>query len=244
MLKGNKIYIIALIENVPPMEIIFSESTLDQVLKIVQIVFYIVGIIAVILTYWTAKSGLLNTVNTEYQKKVMDRLKELSDELASEFDPDSPNYWLKTDPITEVVNLVNQRFLENQEMILKTGIFPPGVPVGKDFQRLSRLITNIKTDPFIPSRIRNLVVDSLGKRADAIMEIYISEISEYINKLAKGKNIKNPDKNLGLVHNKIVDRLEKNGFGLVQVEKDVDNIRLAIQDYFISYDPLPKRKNK
>ena len=54
----------------------FPQFTLDDVLKIVQITFYIFGVIIAILTYSKCKkSCLLNTVNTEYKKRVMDRLK-------------------------------------------------------------------------------------------------------------------------------------------------------------------------
>jgi hypothetical protein len=41
----------------------FTQDTLGDTLKIVQIVFYVIGTILAILTYRAAKRGLLNTVN-------------------------------------------------------------------------------------------------------------------------------------------------------------------------------------
>ncbi len=45
--------------------------TLDDGLKVTQIAFYVAAGVVAILTYLKAKRGLLNTVNTEYQKKVV-----------------------------------------------------------------------------------------------------------------------------------------------------------------------------
>lgn len=61
-------------------------------LKIVHIVFYAVATIVAVLTYRAAKRGMLNTVSTEYQKRVMDRLQKLSEDLYSEFDPATPTH--------------------------------------------------------------------------------------------------------------------------------------------------------
>lgn len=43
-----------------------AESTsLDSLLKVTQMLFYLVGATVAVLTYRSAKRGLLNTVNTE-----------------------------------------------------------------------------------------------------------------------------------------------------------------------------------
>ncbi len=67
--------------------------TLDDGLKVTQIAFYVAAGVVAILTYLKAKRGLLNTVNTEYQKKVIERLGSIADELLEEFDPASERYW-------------------------------------------------------------------------------------------------------------------------------------------------------
>jgi len=44
---------------------------IDQILKVTQILFFGIAGTVAILTYRKAKDGLLNTVNTEYQKKAI-----------------------------------------------------------------------------------------------------------------------------------------------------------------------------
>ena len=63
---------------------------LQEVLTSVQILFYLVTGTVVILTYNNARKSLLNPVHTAYQKLVINKLKELSEELYSEFEPESP----------------------------------------------------------------------------------------------------------------------------------------------------------
>ena len=132
---------------------------LDDALKIC---FYVVAGVIAVLTYRAAKRGLLNTVNTEYQKHVIDRLKELSAELASEFDPESENYWARDSQVQKVTEKLNSRYLESKEKILEIGKFiPPGVPIADDEQRLSVLSHRTKSDPFIPKNIREEISDLL-----------------------------------------------------------------------------------
>ena len=56
-------------------------------------VFYIIAGIVAVLTYRAAVKGWLTPTNTEYQKRVIDRLAKLSEGLFAEFDPTSENYW-------------------------------------------------------------------------------------------------------------------------------------------------------
>ena len=59
---------------------------MDIAVKIFQSLFYIIASTVAIMTYLKAKDGLLNSVNTEYQKKVMEKLTQLSEEIIDEFD--------------------------------------------------------------------------------------------------------------------------------------------------------------
>src|SRR5215208_7393949 len=91
---------------------------LQEVLTSVQILFFLVTGAVVILTYINARKSLLNPVHTEHQKLVINKLKELSEELYSEFDPESPNYWSdglreNREPIDET----NRQFREMQRGI-------------------------------------------------------------------------------------------------------------------------------
>src|ERR1700734_2310453 len=89
-----------------------------DLLKIVQIGFYLIGAIVAILTYRAARRGLLNTVNTEYQKRVMDRLQKLSEDLYGEFDSSSETHWAKMRPVHDGIEDINDVFERNREEIL------------------------------------------------------------------------------------------------------------------------------
>ncbi|GAB1768781.1 hypothetical protein [Priestia megaterium] len=66
---------------------VIKSLSLKETALFVQMGFYIVGSIIAIKTFISAKRGLLNTVHTEYQKRIMDHLERLSEALYSEFDP-------------------------------------------------------------------------------------------------------------------------------------------------------------
>ena len=91
---------------------------MDTLLKVVQIGFYITAASIGILTYLKAKNGLLNTVNTEYQKKVIDRLAELSTELLDEFDSSSDNYWLRENSVKEILDRIHEEIMPHKNEII------------------------------------------------------------------------------------------------------------------------------
>jgi len=206
-----------------------------DVLKITQIVFYMIGTIVAILTYHAARRGLLNTVNTEYQKRVMDRLQKLSEDLYSEFDPSSPAYWGKTYFIGEAVNDINAQFAANRELILEEGDFPLGIPVGDDEARLRQLLNPLRSDPFIPENIRDAVVDLLSTRLDVLFETRVQALEEYATSLARGK--REPVSEGGGLHNQILKQQRLRGCGIEEIEEDIHEIRALIQDYFDSFNP-------
>src|SRR5437868_1216623 len=106
-----------------------TPDALEKTLTIVQIAFYVIGAILGILTYRAAKRGLLNTVNTEYQKRVMDRLPQLSADLYSEVDPSSPTHWSTANPVRDAIGHINEVFQNNKTDILNKGKFYYGIPV-------------------------------------------------------------------------------------------------------------------
>ncbi len=135
-----------------------------DILKIVQIGFYTIAAFVAILTYRAARRGLLNTAYTEYQKRVMDRLQKLSEDLYSEFDPSSETYWPKVRAVHEAIEDINDVFERNRDEILAERKYYYGAPVTKDVERLRRLLDPVISDPFIPDGIRSAVVDLMDNR--------------------------------------------------------------------------------
>jgi hypothetical protein len=209
-----------------------------DVLKIVQIGFYAIAAMVTILTYRAARRGLLNTVNTEYQKRVIDRLQKLSEDLYSEFDPSSETYWPMMRAVHEAVEEINGVFERNQDQILAERKYFYGIPVTKDVQRLRRLLDPAVSDPFIPDEIRSAVVDLLENRIQVLGSLYSDEFEKYSNDLAKGKHEPFTDlDDVNKIHSKIVEQQRLRGCGIAQIEGEVHEIRALIQDYFDSFNP-------
>jgi hypothetical protein len=209
-----------------------------DILKIVQIGFYIIAAIVAILTYRAARRGLLNTVNTEYQKRVMDRLQKLSEDLYSEFDPSSETYWPKMRAVHEAIEEINAVFERNRDEILAERKYYYGIPVTKDVERLRRLLGPVNSDPFIPDGIRSAVVDLLDSRIQVLGSLYFDEFEKYSNNLAKGKHEPFTElDDVNKIHNRIVEQQKLRGCGIAQIDEEVQEIRARIQDYFDSFNP-------
>lgn len=206
-----------------------------EILTIVQIGFYTVGATVAILTYRAAKRGLLNSVNTEYQKRVIDRLQRLSEDLYSEFDPKSPDYWATVNYVEAAIKDINEAFAEHRAAILEDGEFPFGMRVGKDEERLSRLLDPIRSDPFIPENIRSAVVVFLDSRLSVLIETRFDVLGKYCQDLAKEK--RQPASEYSGIHNQILEEQRLRGCGISEIEEDVHGIRALIQDYFDSFNP-------
>jgi hypothetical protein len=215
-----------------------SVADIDTKLKVIQIAFYVVGATVAVLTYLSAKRGLLNTVNTEYQKRVMDRLKELAEELGSEFYMDSPNYWASQDSVKQVVDQLHERFKANRDKILETREFSSGIPVSSDYRRLYILVEKVKSDPFIPKKVRDIVVDLLETRASVLLEAHMAILEQYTHDLANGKYLHSLDTNCHWLHNKIFDYCRDRGCAIGQIQEETHKVRLAIQEYMESFNPL------
>lgn len=211
---------------------------LDVVSKLAQIVFYAGGLVLGALTYRRAKSTILNTVNTEYHKKVIERVSALSDELYREFDSFSDDAWHKHNDTKVVIERLHEGILENKAEILARGELEGGIPVSPLQLRLSNLMRKYKSDPFLPTPIRNKVVALHQKRFEATFDAYMHVLEEYQSKLAQGKYWDTLDTNYGWLHNQINDRLYSSGMGISQVEEAVHDIRLEIQRYFDKFYPV------
>lgn len=91
--------------------------TIDIAQKLSQIGFYTVAIVLTILTYLNARKGLLNPINIEYHKHVIERLKEISAELLSEYDEFSDNYWARNKATIDALDRIREDFRDNRTNI-------------------------------------------------------------------------------------------------------------------------------
>ncbi|MCY9024084.1 hypothetical protein MOF32_14155 [Priestia megaterium] len=217
--------------------------SLKDYAALVQIGFYIVGATLAILTYRSAKRGLLNTVNTEYQKRVIDHLHELSETLYADmkYEPEGESY--SEHYLDYSVQPIATRILEKYKKHIYDGNDPkefdskvPLLPEG--VFKLNIFNQKIQSDPFIPDNIAQYVIDYTNKRFEVSRDIIIEELREF------EKSLKNQEytefKELQVLLDRNVSRrLAENGFAHSNIQEEVHTIRKKIKDYLKSFNPLP-----
>jgi hypothetical protein len=210
----------------------------DIAVKIFQVLFYITGSTIAVLTYIKAKNGLLNSVNTEYQKKVMERLSVLATEMYDEFDDTSEKFWAKEDQAKEVLSELHEQIVPYKHEIITKKEIHPGFKLPTKLNELNTFLNKLKSDPFIPKVIRDKVINLLEKRTSAMFSSYIEELEDYKSGLKEGKYWDTLETNHHWFHNKINQRLYDNGCGISQIEEAAHEIRNDIQSYFESFNPI------
>ncbi|MCB2196461.1 MAG: hypothetical protein KQH79_11425 [Bacteroidetes bacterium] len=214
---------------------------MDNILKIVQIAFYLTGGTIAILTYIKAKKGLLNTINTEYQKKALVKVEEISDFLISEFDENSDNSWIKQDPTGECVKKMLEKYEKYKDKVKGQDRWSLGIPDNPVSNKLSNWVKQVKSDPFVPKKIREIVVKFIEERADNMLNIHLDELRKFGDDLIKNpEDYEGEDKDRigSIVHNRINSRLYESGCGISQIEEKIHEVRLEIQKYYEKYDPI------
>lgn len=209
------------------------------IIELSQTIFYLTGSTIAVLTYMKAKNGLLNTVNTEYHKKVIERLYFISEDLYSEFDPSSENYWLKSDIAGEICAGINEQFIKSRHLIvsgkIKSDLF--GIPSPSEYNKIRNKAGKIRSDPFIPEEIRNTIIEYLDGRANSLFSAFYSIGQEYAKSLCEDKYTDTLSENKYWIHNKINNFMYSKGYGISDCESHVNKIRLQIQGYYRKYDP-------
>ena len=213
---------------------------MDTLLKILQGGFYITASLVAVLTYLKAKDGLLNTVNTEYQKRVMDRLAELSVALFDEFNRNSDYHWSREHSVEEILNNLHEEIKPYKHEIITGDRNIIGIPISKKEQRLYIFLSEVKSDPFIPTDIRYRIVNLIEGRTEAIRSAHIIEIGKYQDALKLGKYWDTLDTNHDWLHSDILDHLYTLGYGISDIENKVHEIRADIQLYFEGFNPIKK----
>ncbi|MGG3124078.1 hypothetical protein ABEP18_26175 [Priestia megaterium] len=226
---------------------------IKDIAALVQICFYIVGATIAILTYRSAKKGLLNTVNTEYQKRVMDHLHLLSEELYAEFNIESEFYYYSTIKDEKHDGRVQGFYPGLDEFLLSRKhaieeFFSRTLIKDKESTiilkktsaeaRLERLSSKVKSDPFLPDHIADYVVSYLTKRLTITRKVIDEELKLFENQLFKAGEKLIPDEEVRDLRIRILHKLEKQGYDSSQVEIEVHNIRNMIKEHLKSFNPL------
>jgi len=211
---------------------------MDLAVKLFQMAFYFTASTVAILTFIKAKNGLLNSVNTEYQKKVMERLSSLSEELWEEFDYSSEKHWSKDKNLQDTLDDIHKYALSHKHEILTKKFGFLGVPVPKKQMELMALQEKLKSDPFVPHEIRGKLVGILENRVSAMFDAYHSVIGEYQKDIEEGKHWDKFDDNHDWISNKIVCVMSKNGAGITELESAAHEVRLEVQKYYNQFNPL------
>ncbi|MCC5912555.1 MAG: hypothetical protein JJT76_19220 [Clostridiaceae bacterium] len=212
------------------------KDIINIILFVFNIVFFIVVGTVTVLTYKSARRGLLNTVNTEYQKRVMDKLSAVSEELYSEFDNSSDNYWAKKRDALEIADIIINKYKEEGKSI--------GIPTSTNLMKVEAILDKLKSDPFIPNEISDILIKHLDKRVNTMRKIITSESENFKNELFEGKYDENLDTIKYAFSNKVNEELYENGCGISQIEEEVHQIRLEIRKYLQSFNPFDKRISK
>jgi len=199
-----------------------------------------------VLTYLKAKKGLLNTINTEYQKRALLKVEEISNFLISEFDNDSDFHWSKNrsvdTSVLQMINMIDKR--KPHDLEIKEKRWHGGIPINPNTERIKNWVDKVKSDPFVPNAIRKIVVDYLEDRVNLMRSIELEELRKFGDSL-----ITDPDKYLSkdkdhvcaIIHNLINNRQYESGCGISQVEEKTHEIRFKIQKYYEKYDPIKKK---
>jgi hypothetical protein len=215
-----------------------ADWKLDDVQKLVQIGFWLISGTVVILTYLRARKGVLSTVNSEYQKRVMDRLQKLSEQFYEEFETEVHFQPIHKSPMAEGVRRMNEEFNRCKDYCFEKQEWEGGIPVADDILKIKKVIGPLKSDPFVPKEIRDLVLELLETRSQVMLSVYRQTFKRYGDSLANRE--REPSDDILVIaglQNHALDLLREKGCASQQIEEEVHEIREAIQKYFESFDP-------
>lgn len=219
------------------------EINLKDITAIVQICFYIIGATIAILTYRSAKRGLLNTVNTEYQKRVMDHLETLSESLHEEFNfgrkenrKDQYDYY---NSVEEHIKLILDSFENHLEKNNPRDTFKfKQLTFPRIFEELIELAVQVESDPFLPDHISKYVTKYYVKNRTINLRMVMREETQYLVSILRSQNEINRDRLLLYAKQSMKLHLEGTGYGFSQNKKHVMLIRTMIKEHLKSFNPL------
>jgi hypothetical protein len=102
------------------------------------------------------------------------------------------------------------------------------------------LLKDIKSDPFLPKEIRDPIASFLKTTLQNLNSINKDQLEEYKKLLIRSKSISQEELESAhlWVANQINSERTKKGCSEFQIGDHMDKIRLEIQKYFESFNPL------
>lgn len=216
--------------------------SLDDILKMTQVLFYLAVGSTAVLTYRSAKRGLLNAVNTEYQKRVMDRLAEISDDLVDHLDYDSSNHFIHTVPCSEVFDELIEKWKPYKSEIIEHGGIPDVINTELSPPRnvidLFKTAERIRSDPFVPEVLRSILSNFYLDKVKILASVFGEVFDEVQVKLLQEKNWEDLESLKNQAYVDIIGRLFSEGHFNSAFEEKVHDLRNRIQNYMKQFDSI------
>ena len=109
--------------------------------------------------------------------------------------------------------------------------------MGAKATELTRFVDEVRSEPFLPEEIRDLVIKHLDNRLSALHTAWSEVIASYRNLALKDPYQFNKDAKFA-AHNAYNSKMYSMNAGIGQVMKQVHEIRLRIQQYLRKFDPV------
>lgn len=147
-------------------------------------------------------------------------------------------YWAGQNDLKIILEDIHNQYRQWLDGSERDRNFVAQILVGNDARRLSRFAQSVKSDPFIPRSLRDEISDFVEGRLKVLTAARNEVLREYEGELGAGKYAKQLETNWAWLTNKILEQLYAQGCGVSQVEEEVHSIRLSIQRYLESFNPL------
>ena len=208
--------------------------------NVAQILFWVLTSVLASLAYFNAKKTLLSPVNTEYQKRIFDKLEILSKKLFSELKIGDDNYWLYQRPMKEVFTEICNEYKNNKESVHEFGLEISCSSVGKNYIYFQKLADEIRYELFLPDALKEPLISYLEQRAEAEIFSTAFAVDSYINMINENKNYEEIDEEKFMeIENFYIDGMSESGFDNEAITTKNKEIMDKIINYVQSFNPNP-----
>ena len=110
------------------------------------------GLFLIILTSLIYRRLIKTPIKYAYNSQVVKSISILSDDLISEFDINSSDYWVSKNEISKSVDEIYKDFEANKSELLTEGVFYLGIPTPRSLRGLKNLLKKLNQILFFRSR--------------------------------------------------------------------------------------------